>query len=391
MTAHLPPVLRWALLTALLGGLLLVPAASAAGELVAEPQEVSFGTLTAGEQRSLPLSVRNVGLDSVTLTEAWLLYEDGTTVEPFSVDAGSCATVEVLDAGAACEMTATFKALRQSGDFKALVVVEGVGVEPAVARLSGQAVPPPAVMLVAEPSRIDFPGTRIDSVSEPRQVRVRNTGNGTVAVPAAVIENPHFGIVSNDCPAQLVPGASCAVGVVFKPTDGLPRPIGYAVGEGRHGGALAFGPRNPVTRRHPLAVALAGAPAPRLTPEQLIEGRLTSLVASIPRALRGGPRHARLTVFDAPLIGMLALRVYAGPSDRRVLVAKGRKRFTQGERHRLRVTVTRKGRKLLRGTRRTRIRVALRYIAPDSTLWERTPRLLVKPPKAKRKQSASGY
>jgi hypothetical protein len=380
-----------AVLTMLLAGLVLVPAASAAGELISEPAEVSFGAVSASEQRSLPVSIRNVGTESVTLGDAWLFYDEGVTVEPFSVDPGSCATLDVLEAGAACDMTASFTAPQQSGSFEALVVVEGDGAESAVVLLSGQAIPPPSGMLVAEPSRIEFRPTPLDSVSAPQQVRVRNVGSGAIAVPPATVSNPHFGVISNDCPAELVPGAWCTVGVVFKPTDGLPRPIGYAVGEDRHGGALTFGPRSLSMRRHSLAVSLFGRPTPRVVlpnPATMLVGpRLKSLVSSVPRALRGGPRHARLAVFRAPLAGTLVLRAYAGPIGHRVLLAKGRKRLIEGERHRLRISLTREGRRLLSRPRRTRVKVVLRFGAPaDRFAAERSPALVVKPPKAKREQ-----
>ena len=205
-------------------------------------------------------------------------------------------------------------------------------------------------------------------------------------MPPTVIDNPHFAMVGNDCPAQLEPGATCTVGVVFKPTDGLPRPIGYLVGEDRHAGALTFGPRNPTTGRY----QLSGRPAPRLVPPNpataLVSGRLGSLVNSVSSALRGGPSRARLAAFRAPLAGMLVLRVYTGPSGQRVLLAKGRKRLAEGERHRLRVSLTREGRKLLSRPQRTRVKVVLRFgSAADRFLSERSPALVVKPPKVTKK------
>jgi len=372
--------LSWSFAAVVATGLLAAPGALAQGELTTEPEEVSFGAVAAGEQRNLPLSIRNIGLDPVTLTDAWLFYEDGA-VEPFSVDPGSCETVDVLEAGAACEMTANFMAPQQSGNFEALVVVEGDGVEPAVALLSGQAIPAPPT-LVAEPSRIGFPGTRIGAVSRQQKVRIRNTGNGLVAVPTPAVDNPHFAIVVNDCPAQLAPGAACSVGMVFRPTDGLPRPIGYLIGQGRHVGALTIGP---------LVVALTGTAAPRLVPpdpaKMLASDRLKSLVGSISAALRGGPRHARLADFKAPLAGMLVLRVYVGPSGDRVLLAKGRKQLAKDERHRLRVSLTREGRKLLTRPQRTRVKVVLRFgSAAERFVAERSPTLIVKPPKVKQKK-----
>lgn len=386
---------RTALKLCLAGLLVLIASAafassaSAAGVLAFEPEEVAFGAVPAGEQRSLPLSLSNIGPDPVVLGDAWLVYDEGATVEPFSVDPGSCATVFVLAAGAECEMTATFLAAQQNGSFEALAVAEGEGVDPAVAVLSGQSVPPPPTgKLVAEPTRISFPRTRIDSVSAPRLVRVRNAGDNTIAVPPAAVTNPHFEVVSNDCPQLLAAGAECTVAVVFKPTDGLPLPIGYLVGEDRHAGALAFGPRDLATNRFQLAVSLSGGVAPRLPPpdpEALIKSGLARLSDSVPAALRGGPRHGRLAVFQAPLAGWLALRVYGWQGKRRVLVATGRARLAKGERRRLRISLTRSGRELLLRPKRTRVKAVLSFtVAADRTLLTRTRALTVKPPKARR-------
>ncbi len=363
-------------------------ASTASAQLVAEPEEVSFGSMKSGEQRSLPLTIRNVGPDTVVLGDAWLLYQEGRTDRPFSVDGGSCATTDTLEPDATCEMTATFTAPSKSASFEALVVVEGedLGVEPAVALLSGQAVlppPPPPVVLQADPTRIVFPRTRLDAVSEPRQARIRNAGGGPVALPPAVVTNPHFVVVSNGCPAELAPGATCTVGVVFKPTEALPLAIGHLVGEDRHVGMLAFGPLDPATNRYPLAVGLSGEVAPRFVPDstKVANQRLVSVADSIPGALRGGPRSARLAAFQAPVAGTLALRVYARQGKGRVLVAKGRKRLAKDESHRLRVSLTRRGRELLSRPKRTRVRVELAFTERDGDLAERASRVVVKAPK----------
>lgn len=367
----------------------VAPAASGASTLVAEPDEVSFGDVVTGQQRSLPVTIRNLGPDTVTFGDMWLGYEEGATVEPFSVALGSC-DVDFLDAGAACEMAVTFAAPPESGSFAALLVVEGDtgAVEPAVALLTGQSVappPPPPVLgrLVAEPVTVKFPRTRIGSVSAAQEVRVRNSGSGPIALPPAAIANPHFQIVSNNCPSVLAAGAVCNVSVIFKPEDGPPLPIGYLVGGVIQRDLLAFGDRDPVTRRFPLAVILTGDTRPALE-VAAIQASLAGVSRSVPKVLRGGPGEAFLTAFKALEAGTLAVRVYGRLGKRRVLIGKGSDRFTKGERYELPLAVTRRGRKMLRQPKRTPIKVELGFTTTDkiATTWKGA--FKVKPPKAKR-------
>jgi hypothetical protein len=363
------------------------PAVFAAGDLVAEPEDVAFGAVTVGEQRSMQLAFRNVGPDSVVLGDAWLVYDENATVEPFSVDSGSCSLDGVLPADTACQMTVTFAAPQPLGAFDALVVLEGNEVDPAVTLLSGQSVtppPPPLVgKLVAEPATIGFPRTRLGSVSAARQVRVRNTGSGSIAVPAVTVNNSHFEVTSNNCPAQLQAGAECVVSLVFKPTNGPPRPVGYGVGETRQGGGLLFGQRNPVTRHFVLSVALSGDTAPPLD-FATIKANLATVSAFVPKVLRGGPRSAFLSAFTAPEAGSLKARVYGWVGKRRVLVAKGSELLMERERYELPISSTRQGRRLLRRPQRTRIRVVLTFRAADgiTVIGERT--FKVKAPRIKK-------
>lgn len=363
-----------------------VPAA-AVGNLVAEPSGLDFGSMTAGAQRSAQLAFRNPGPDSVTLGDAWIVYDEEATAEPFTVDPGSCDAELVLPANGVCEMTATFVAPQTPGTYGAFVELQGDGTGAAVALLSGRSVaprpPPPIRTLVAEPTTVGFPRTRLGSVSAARQVRVRNTSGGPVAVPVATVENSHFAVASNGCPPLLQAGAECVVSVVFKPTSGPPFPIGYGVGETRQRGTLLFGQPNPVTRRYELSVALTGDTSQRLDFAS-IKAKLATVAASAARVLRGGPRSAFLTAFTAPEEGSLTARVYGQVGKRGVLVAKGSEPFMERERSELPIASTRKGRRLLRRPQRTRVMVELTFRAADGVevTGERT--VMVRAPKAKK-------
>ncbi len=357
--------------------LALTPASAfGAGELVFEPDEVAFGQLNAGTQRTLPLTLRNVGSEAVTLGDAWLGYDESAPAEPFSADIGSCGDVVELAADATCEMTVTFTAPQQPGSFEAIVVFEGQEMEAAVALLTGESVP--GGVLTVEPSSLDFGQVPVRSVSAQQAVRVRNVGSGPIAVPPPSMTNGVFSIVSSSCPPALEAGAECAVGVVFAPTTGQLVQTGH----------LVIGPRSSWTRTDGLSIALSGTVGKAVgtrDPAAMIESNLGTLADSLPKAVRGGPRRVRLNEFTAPIAGTLRLRVYGWPGRGRTLVASGERKLAASERHQLTVALTKKGRKLLRRPKRSRIKVIVSFTADaDGQVSKQSPEYWVKPPKAKR-------
>ncbi len=356
-----------------IGGLLMAPGAAAYGQLDIQPGEVDFGVLKAGKQDSRLMTVRNFGDDPVVLGDVSLLYDEGEPAEPFSVDLGACAGISQLAAGAECQLTATFSAPLLTRYFEALLVVEGDGVAPGVALLAGDS--KYDGFFVATPSAVTFPTTPVGSVSDPQSIVVRNGGGSPLTIAHISSRQSAFKVVSNACPGSLIPGAECVVQVVFAPVSSRrDQTAGLRIESGDFSRGLSI----------PLKGDVAARKLP-LDPELMIESDLARLSDGIPKLLRGGPRRGRLAPFRAPLGGTLSLRVHGWAKGRRILVASGAKSLAGGTEHRLRVTLTKKGIKLLRRPKETRIRVVVSFAARDGEVSRQSLELMVKPPKAKRK------
>jgi hypothetical protein len=76
--------------------------------------------------------------------------------------------------------------------------------------------PPPMAHLVLVPSRlISFGNQVVGTASASQSVKVTSTGTGPAAIASSTTGD--FAATS-DCPASLVPGASCTIGLTFNPT-----------------------------------------------------------------------------------------------------------------------------------------------------------------------------
>jgi hypothetical protein len=360
---------------AFVAGLLMAPGAVAEGQLIMQPDEVDFGAVKAGMRSSSPVTVRNIGADPVALGDVWLLYDEEETAEPFSVDLGSCEDVSLLAAGAECQLMARFDAPLASEYFEALVVVEGDGVEPGLALLAAES--DYDGFFVARPTAVTFPVTPAGSVSDPQSIVVGNGGGDPVAITRIGIMQPTFKIVSNSCPSSLMPGAECVVQVVFAPVSGRRDQTAHLM---IHGDLFTSWLWIPMTGH-------GSADEVPSDPELMIDSDLVRLSEGIPKLLRGGPRHGRLAPFRVWLDGTLSVRVHGWTKGRRVLLASGSRSLSSGIEHRLQVTLTKKGRKLLRRPKKTRVRAVVSFAARDGELSRQSLELMVKPPKAEKKRA----
>jgi hypothetical protein len=102
--------------------------------------------------------------------------------------------------------------------------------------------------------------------SSPQSVTLSNTSPNTVLPVSSITASPDFVVTSNSCGASIAAGASCQVGVLFKPTEG-----------GTHSGGLAIAD---TANGSPQEVALMGVACvvPNLKRRKLGKGR---------KALRG--------------------------------------------------------------------------------------------------------
>jgi len=364
--------------------------AHAQGDLVVEPGSHDFGELPAGTVASKVLEVWNDGFLPLTLGGIGFDEQPG----PFALGDGGCVTGLVLDPGWGCELEVSFVAPAVPGNHQTVVFVEADGgSEVALVLITGSSLV--SGQLVAEPGSLDFGVVPRGATSASQSTLIRNVGGGPVALAAQKVVTTagkarnHFDVTANQCAGVLAPGAACWISLTFSPSA-LPSHIGGKPVVEKPGQAI-FEARAEVHMQNGtvLAVPLKGAlpfvaPSPTLPKIDYgtIEQDLERLVGSVPRLMRGGPRGPRrLPAFKAPTAGQLSLQVRGIGAGRRGLLATGALELQDGQSKRLRFSLTRKARKLLRQPAKTRVKVTVVFTA-DATgeKFRQAPELTIRRP-----------
>jgi hypothetical protein len=92
----------------------------------------------------------------------------------------------------------------------------------------------PYAAVFVEPDAIDVGEVRIGTTSDRHQIKVRNVGLQSVDLERYYLDQTSAGswaIESNDCPAALPAGSSCALGVTYKPTVTGPETSSLVIGD----------------------------------------------------------------------------------------------------------------------------------------------------------------
>jgi len=134
----------------------------------------------------------------------------------FQVTLNGCAS-GALAAGGSCTVQVEFAPTVVGGRTGTLTVSSTTaGVQSVAASLSGTGTGPAA--FTASPLQIAFPVVLVGQSSSAQTVTVTNTGSAPAISTSVSINSNQFAISTNNCPGSLVAGASCQIGVVFKPT-----------------------------------------------------------------------------------------------------------------------------------------------------------------------------
>ena len=348
-------------------------AAQAQGDLVIEPGQHDFGQVAPGTSADGLLEVWNDGLESLTLGAIGV----GGDSDPFDLDEDGCISGLVLDPGWGCDLGVSFVAPAARGNYQAVVSVAAVeSGEVATALLAGSSFV--AGHLVAESAWVDFGVVSSVMTSPSQRGEVRNSGDAAITLGSPSVRmlgraRNHYDLTASVC-GVLSPGQMCEVGVAFSPST-WPTMIG---------GQPVFDPggvfdvrleflleSGTVALAVPLrAVVPSGPPLPRARPRKplieygAVEQHLAYLADSLPALLRGGPRRAlRLPSFKAPTAGHLSLHVRGVGHRRHLRLAKSTIELTAGESGRLRFSLTRKARILLRRPTKMIVRGSVAFTA----------------------------
>lgn len=372
---------------------LTASSASAAGTLAIEPGEASFGVLRPGKDDSRTLTVRNMGPDSVQISDIYIFGD----VDPFDFLAGSCDLGVTLPAAGECSLTLEFAPV-EAGDFEAVLVAEGDGDESGVATLTGRSRPPGK--LVAIPSFVDFGGVRPNAVNAPQTIRLHNDGGTPIDIRSISAVGDGTNIVSNGCGNELAPLATCEVLVVFRP---VPYTIAIATSERAIQSsdlwisAYAwdqFPVRNLQLKVPMRATVLKPSGKPYPSKQELAEylrGSLSRMASAAIRSARGGPARPLWLRFPGHgLDGKLGLTLRAHVGKRWVAIANDATAVHRDAGARFSFQLMKKGKRLLRAGKPVRVKAETRFTATDRFVLdaaiEATEQAKVKPAKPKKKR-----
>ena len=181
--------------------------ALAAGALSANPSSVSFGNVTVGSNKTVPVIVTNTGGESVTVSNA---VASGTgfsftgQTPPITINAGQSATFSaIFTPTAAGAASGTLTITSNATNPTLSVPLSGTGVAP------GQ--------LASNPASFAF-GNIQDGTSKSLSGTLTNSGGTSITISAASASGAPFSLSGLSLPVTLTAGQSTSFSVLFSPT-----------------------------------------------------------------------------------------------------------------------------------------------------------------------------
>ncbi|MBV8632176.1 MAG: choice-of-anchor D domain-containing protein, partial [Silvibacterium sp.] len=172
------------------------------GAIIAAPAAVTFlNTLTQS------ITLRNAGSAAVQLQRPFTFGSS-----EFS-ETDSCPSP--MPGGSACTLNLTFTPTGNGPRSTTLTIASNAPNSPASVSLT---VPTDQTNVNVSASALNFPDQVLNTYSDTQTVTITNEGSQAIPVGPITAGEPDYVITSN-CPAQLGPGAHCAVNVTFKPTQ----------------------------------------------------------------------------------------------------------------------------------------------------------------------------
>jgi Abnormal spindle-like microcephaly-assoc'd, ASPM-SPD-2-Hydin len=178
------------------------PAALLSGTTLKFPNTV-IGQVSTVES----VSLANVG-------DATLNISSVTASGDFSITNNTCGTQ--VAAGGTCTVSLTFMPTRKGGRKGALTFSDDAPGSPQSVALKGT-----GLSIALSPTVLSFGTVAVGNTSSEQDVMVTNAGTATVTLSGFAFSGAAAGdylISSNTCGATIAAGASCSVGVEFKPT-----------------------------------------------------------------------------------------------------------------------------------------------------------------------------
>ncbi len=191
--------------------------AAAAPAVTLTPTTLTFASTTVGSTTAAQVvTVKNSGTAALTLTSETLT---GTNPTSFLISAKTCTTS--LAAAATCTVSVEFKPAAAGTLTASLSIADNATGSPQTVSLTGTgaAVAAPAITLT--PTSIAFPATVTAATSVAQVVTVKNTGTAAATISSIALggTNATSFVEIGTCGTSLAAGASCSIGVAFKPAS----------------------------------------------------------------------------------------------------------------------------------------------------------------------------
>ncbi len=175
----------------------------AAANLVFSPSAVTFSNVMLGSSASQAVTLANAGNADIDL--------NNIQITGGFVQTNNCPGL--LVAGGNCTINLSFTPSTTATSSGNLTVVYGAQNTLLTMSISGNGA---VADLVVTPTSITFSSVALGLTSSSQTVTLSNTGNGSLTVSNLQITGNYK--QTNNCPATLAAGASCAISVVFTPT-----------------------------------------------------------------------------------------------------------------------------------------------------------------------------
>jgi len=184
------------------------------GQLDAEPPVLGFPETQVGDIASRTVTLRNSGEATLAISDA-ALTGDGVFVTDLALP-------QTLEPGATLGFTVSFAPDVPAGFEAALALSHNGGNSPLQIQMTGVGIAPESA-LVADPGQVDFGGVVVGSASDPKSIKLTNSGEEPVAVGNLGVgsrEAGAFSIAADACSgAELAPGQDCSFAVRFQPNQ----------------------------------------------------------------------------------------------------------------------------------------------------------------------------
>ena len=173
------------------------------------PSSVNFGSEGVGIASSPQnILLRNMGNATMTISS---IQTTGDYAETDTCSSGPIA------GGGSCTLTATFTPTEAGTRYGTITITDSGTNSPNVINLQGTGVDGASVNY--SPTTLNFGAVPVGTPSTPQTTTVSNIGNKPLTISQIYISPVTNYSETNNCPEILAPGASCAVSVVFTPTQ----------------------------------------------------------------------------------------------------------------------------------------------------------------------------